>query len=101
MPMPTAVVWARGRRDLQRELAALIVGNQIAARIDSDAGALYSHHTDQRASTFHFALKAGETAQNENTAWILQRVAKDACFRVPDDSLRLDAGLSPFTRLQS
>jgi hypothetical protein len=47
------------RRELQKELAGLIVSNQIAARIDSDAGALYSHHTDQRAATYHSTLKTG------------------------------------------
>jgi len=58
--------------ELQRELAGLIVSNQIAARIDSDAGALYSHHTDQRAATYHFALKAGDDYLRNTKALLLR-----------------------------
>lgn len=49
-------------RALEKELAELVAGGQVQARIDSHAKVLYARLTDTRAATFERALRIGMAA---------------------------------------
>jgi len=57
---------------LEKELAALIMARQIAARIDSQAKVLHSRQIDQRSATFASAIKMGEDYLRDMKALILR-----------------------------
>lgn len=57
---------------LEKELATLIMENQIQARIDSHNKILYARHADQRNATFQRALQAGGDFQRETQAMLLR-----------------------------
>lgn len=58
--------------DLEKELAALIMENQIQARIDSHNKVLYARHADVRRSTFQRVLAIGEEYVRESKAALLR-----------------------------
>ncbi|GJP59065.1 hypothetical protein CLOP_g7143 [Closterium sp. NIES-67] len=57
---------------LEKELAALIMDNQVQARIDSHKGILYARHADQRNATFQRALSAGNDFQRDTHALLIR-----------------------------
>ncbi|CAI5958827.1 unnamed protein product [Closterium sp. NIES-64] len=57
---------------LEKELAALIMDNQVQARIDSHKGILYARHADQRNATFQRALAAGNDFQRDTRALLIR-----------------------------
>eukprot|EP00245_Coleochaete_scutata_P005782 TRINITY_DN19649_c0_g1_i1.p1 TRINITY_DN19649_c0_g1~~TRINITY_DN19649_c0_g1_i1.p1 ORF type:complete len:435 (-),score=92.43 TRINITY_DN19649_c0_g1_i1:295-1599(-) len=57
---------------LEKELAALIMENQIQARIDSHNKILYARHADQRNATFQRALQVGADYQRDTRAMLLR-----------------------------
>eukprot|EP00898_Chlorokybus_atmophyticus_P005592 jgi/Chlat1/6033/Chrsp4S06328 len=57
---------------LEKEIAALIMDNQIQARIDSHNKILYARHADQRNATFQKALQAGQDYQQDASAMLLR-----------------------------
>ncbi|CAI5484792.1 unnamed protein product [Closterium sp. Yama58-4] len=57
---------------LEKELAALIMDNQVQARIDSHKGILYARHADQRNATFQRALAAGNDFQRDTHALLIR-----------------------------
>eukprot|EP00238_Polyblepharides_amylifera_P015908 CAMPEP_0196584436 /NCGR_PEP_ID=MMETSP1081-20130531/47059_1 /TAXON_ID=36882 /ORGANISM="Pyramimonas amylifera, Strain CCMP720" /LENGTH=415 /DNA_ID=CAMNT_0041905639 /DNA_START=73 /DNA_END=1320 /DNA_ORIENTATION=- len=57
---------------LQRELAKLIMDNQIQARIDSHNKVLYARHADQRSATFQKVLATGEAYMQDTKAMLLR-----------------------------
>eukprot|EP00899_Mesostigma_viride_P012739 jgi/Mesvir1/21466/Mv03922-RA.1 len=57
---------------LEKELAALIMDNQVQARIDSHNKILYARHADQRHSTFQRALAAGEDYMRDTRSMLLR-----------------------------
>mmetsp|Transcript_3835 Transcript_3835/g.7926 ORF Transcript_3835/g.7926 Transcript_3835/m.7926 type:complete len:420 (-) Transcript_3835:301-1560(-) len=57
---------------IEKELAALIMDNQIQARIDSHNKILYARHADQRNATFQKTLATGEAYVRETHAMLLR-----------------------------
>eukprot|EP00249_Psilotum_nudum_P022508 c28543_g1_i4 orf=536-1432(+) len=57
---------------LEKELAALIMENQIQARIDSHMQILYARHADQRNATFQRALQTGADFERDTHAMLLR-----------------------------
>eukprot|EP00850_Spirogloea_muscicola_P020143 SM000208S06313 [mRNA] locus=s208:36554:38504:- [translate_table: standard] len=57
---------------LEKELALLIMDNQIQARIDSHNKTLYARHADQRNATFQKALQLGTEYQRDTKAMLLR-----------------------------
>ncbi|KAJ7544309.1 hypothetical protein O6H91_09G073400 [Diphasiastrum complanatum] len=57
---------------LEKELAALIMENQIQARIDSHNKILYARHADQRNTTFQRVLQTGSEFQRDTRAMLLR-----------------------------
>lgn len=57
---------------LEKELAALIMENQIQARIDSHNKILYARHADQRNATFQRVLQTGADFERDTRAMLLR-----------------------------
>ncbi|BBN13298.1 COP9 signalosome complex subunit 1 [Marchantia polymorpha subsp. ruderalis] len=57
---------------LEKELAALIMENQIQARIDSHNKILFARHADQRNATFQRVLQTGSDFQRDTRAMLLR-----------------------------
>eukprot|EP00252_Welwitschia_mirabilis_P017230 TRINITY_DN38206_c0_g1_i1.p1 TRINITY_DN38206_c0_g1~~TRINITY_DN38206_c0_g1_i1.p1 ORF type:complete len:440 (-),score=62.48 TRINITY_DN38206_c0_g1_i1:314-1633(-) len=57
---------------IEKELEALIMDNQIQARIDSHRSILYARHADQRNTTFQRVLQTGEEFDREARAMLLR-----------------------------
>mmetsp|Transcript_27249 Transcript_27249/g.45593 ORF Transcript_27249/g.45593 Transcript_27249/m.45593 type:complete len:412 (-) Transcript_27249:404-1639(-) len=57
---------------IEKELAALIMDNQIQARIDSHNKILYARHADQRNTTFQKTLATGEAYVRDTHAMLLR-----------------------------
>jgi len=57
---------------LEKELAKLIMGGQIPARIDSQNKVLHKRATDQRTATFATAIKMGEEYMRDTRALLLR-----------------------------
>mmetsp|Transcript_512 Transcript_512/g.576 ORF Transcript_512/g.576 Transcript_512/m.576 type:complete len:428 (+) Transcript_512:145-1428(+) len=57
---------------IEKELAALIMDNQIQARIDSHNKVLYARHADQRSSTFQKTLSTGQQYMQDTKAFLLR-----------------------------
>ena len=58
--------------DLEEEIAALISGKQISARIDSQAKVLHARQADARAATFASALRVGDDYLREMRGLLLR-----------------------------
>ncbi|EFJ08729.1 hypothetical protein SELMODRAFT_235966 [Selaginella moellendorffii] len=57
---------------LEKELAALIMEDQIQARIDSHNKILYARHADQRKASFQRAMQTGYDFQQDTRAMLLR-----------------------------
>ncbi|KAH7306636.1 hypothetical protein KP509_22G023200 [Ceratopteris richardii] len=57
---------------LEKELAALIMENQIQARIDSHNKILHARHADQRNGTFQRSLQTGTDFERETRAMLVR-----------------------------
>ncbi|MCO5594290.1 hypothetical protein L7F22_048319 [Adiantum nelumboides] len=57
---------------LEKELAALIMENQIQARIDSHNKILHARHADQRNGTFQRALQTGTDFERDTRAMLVR-----------------------------
>lgn len=57
---------------IQKELEALITGNQIQARIDSHNKVLYARHADQRNTTFQRVLQTGSEFDRDVRSMLLR-----------------------------
>jgi len=94
---------------LEKELAALIMAQQIPARIDSQAKVLYARHADQRTATFATALKMGEEYMRDTRALLLRINLMRADFIVkgegqgigPSKSSRQEGRAAPFSGMDS
>ena len=53
-------------------MARLIIGGQIAARIDSANHLLYARHADQRSHTYASAIATGEAYLRETRSLLLR-----------------------------
>ena len=58
--------------ELEKELAALIMAGQIAARIDSHNKVLHARHADQRTASFQKALAMGDEYVRDSMALLLR-----------------------------
>ena len=58
--------------DLEAELALLIMGGQIPARIDSQAKVLHARRANQRSETFSRALRMGDEYMRDTKALLLR-----------------------------
>eukprot|EP01027_Heterolobosea_sp_BB2_P003518 GEZU01005325.1.p2 GENE.GEZU01005325.1~~GEZU01005325.1.p2 ORF type:complete len:313 (-),score=116.68 GEZU01005325.1:32-970(-) len=70
---------------LEKELAKLIMDNQIQARIDSHNKVLYARHTDQRNITFQRVMDLGDTYIRETESQIrrMNLMRNDFVVRAP------------------
>eukprot|EP00250_Pteridium_aquilinum_P024369 c28980_g1_i1 orf=202-1587(-) len=57
---------------LEKELAALIMENQIQARIDSHNKILHARHADQRNGTFQRAIQTGSEFERDTRAMLVR-----------------------------
>jgi len=57
---------------LEKELAGLILSDDIAARIDSRGGVLVARHADARTGTFQRALAVGEAYERDAKALLVR-----------------------------
>jgi len=79
---------------LEKELSALIMDNQIQARIDSHNKRLYARQTDQRTTTFDKTIKMGEEYQLNSKAMLLRinMMRNDFIIKPPRPSEREKKG---------
>lgn len=71
---------------LEKELAKLIMSQQIAARIDSQNKVLHARRTDQRTTTFSAAIQMGDEYMRDTKAMLLRINLMRADFIVKGSS---------------
>jgi hypothetical protein len=59
-------------RDLEKEVARLIMDGKVQARIDSHNKVLYARHADMRGQTFRDVLESGESYLRDTKAMLLR-----------------------------
>lgn len=80
--------------DLERELAALIMADRLAARIDSHKKVLHTRHANERISTYEGALEAGKGMLSHMKAMVLRSNLNKHQFSVsaPRRGVDVDGG---------
>ena len=73
-------------RGAEKELAKLIMSQQIAARIDSQNKVLHARRTDQRTTTFSAAIQMGDEYMRDTKAMLLRINLMRADFVVKGSS---------------